>query len=471
MEPRIADYITALPEEANRPDSAQTELAKLLEELAMCPIPTGRVHRAWSLGTLSAKIAAGWMTTFVRGAFAGEKEREREQSEARLRAALTIFGRMGYLRGAVMKVGQLISTYPNLVPKELAEMLANLHFEAPPMHYALLAEHVRHELGGDPDDVFESFETHAFAAASLGQVHRARTKSGDELAVKIQYPGIGRTIQADFRNMSLLLGPMLLGGDRDNLIEQYSYVRDMMLLELDYQSEARFLERARTALADIDDVVVPRVYTDLSTGCVLSMERLEGLHLAEWLDTDPSQEERNRIADLLFRSTSRLFFSERLCWGDPHPGNVMVLNDGRLGLLDFGSCRAFDDHEWRIITLGVYGYRGGDEEFAEAMQVACDLNEKQLADSGRMKYIKDYVSWYWEPMDKPDESFDFTDPAYIQRGMELFGEGSRKRYTRSHPVNLYNARFLYGVRALAHMMRAQIFVGRIYEEELKRAGI
>jgi len=471
MESRIADFVTALPEEATRPVGAQTELAKLVEDLALRPMPTGRVHRAWSLGTLSAKIAAGWMTMWIRGAFANEEERARQSNEARLRAALTIFGRMGYMRGAVMKVGQLISNYPDLVPKELAEMLSHLHFEAPPMHYSLLAEHVRHELKGDPEELFGSFETEAFAAASLGQVHRAQTLAGDKLAVKVQYPGIGRTIQADMRNMSVLLSPMLLGSDRDNLMEQYAYVRDMLLLELDYESEARFLEQAREVLADLPDVVVPRVYSELSTDKVLSMERLEGLHLSEWLDTNPSQEERDRIAALLFQSTSRLFFAGKLCWGDPHPGNIMVLEDGRLGLLDFGSCRSFDEHEWDIVTLGVDGYREGGEKLREAMRFACDLSEKQAADPDRMQYLEDYSLWYWEPMENVDEAFDFTDPAYIQHGMKLFGECSQKRYTRAHPVNLYNARFLYGVRVLAHTMKARCYVGRIFQEEIAHAGL
>jgi len=470
MDTRIANYVAALPEEAFQVDSAQAELAKLLDDLAVRPIPINRVHRAWSLGTLSARIAAGWMATWVRGTFASEEQRIQQKSEARLRAAFAIFGRMGYLRGAVMKVGQVISTYPDLVPKELAEMLSHLHFEAPSMHYALLAEHVRHELGGEPEEVFESFEREAFAAASLGQVHRATTLSGEALAVKVQYPGIARTIEADFRNLSVLCAPMMLGVDRDNLQAQYCYVRDMLLMELDYESEAAFLERAREALRDVDEVVVPRVYREHSTRRVLSMERLEGLHLSEWLATNPSQAERDRIATLLFRATGRLFFSERLCWGDPHPGNIMILDDGRLGLLDFGSCRAFDDEEWSLIELGVAGYREGGEKLMEAMRVSCDLSEKQAADPDRMRYLEEYAMWYWESMCNEEEAFDFTDPEYIQRGMKLFGEASRKRYTRSHPMNLYNARFLYGVRVLAHLMEARVYVGKITSEELARAG-
>lgn len=471
MNTRIADLVASLPEELHEPTSAQAELARVLADLASRPVPTGRVHRAWSLGTLSAKIAAGWMVTWVRGAFAGEEERTRRANEDRMRASLAILGRMGYLRGAVMKVGQILANYPDLVPEQLMNTLALLHFEAPPMHYALLGEHVRHELGAEPEELFASFERKAFAAASLGQVHRARTREGDELAVKIQYPGIGRTIESDFKNLSILAAPMRLGPDGANFAAQMAYMRDMLLLEVDYESEARFLERAREALSEVDDVVIPRVYRDLSTRRILSMERLEGLHLTEWLATDPPQSERDRIGDLLNRATGRLFFSERLCWGDPHPGNLMVLEDGRLGMLDFGSCRSFDGHEWGLITLGVDGYREGGAKLREAMSVGCELSAKQAADPERMRFLEAYALWYWEPMAAGDEAFDFSDPDYIQRGMKLFGETSSRRYTQSHPVNLYNARFLYGVRVLCHLMKARVHAGTITHEELERAGI
>lgn len=470
MNSNIARYVSALPEEATEPNGAQAQLAELLLDLSSKPVPTGRVHRAWSLGTMSAKIGAGWAVERVRSTFAGAEERERRADEARLRAAVAIFGRMGYLRGAVMKVGQLLSSYPDLVPEQLLEMLSRLHFEAPPMHYALISEQLRRELGGEPEELFARFERNAFAAASLGQVHGARAHDGRDLAIKVQYPGIGRTIESDLRNLSVLTAPMRLGADRDNMKAQFAYVRDMLLLEVDYANEAAFLDRARAALAELDDVVVPAVDREFSTNRVLAMERLRGLHLHEWLATSPSQAERDRIGELLFRATGRLFFGERLCWGDPHPGNVMVLDDGRLGLIDFGSCRSFDEYEWYLVQFGIRGYRDKGETLREVIRVSCELSEEQARDEERMAFLEKYVLWYWEPMEH-EGPFDFSDPAYMQRGMEYFGEATRRRYTRSHPMSLYNARFLYGVRALAHAMGARIDAAKSTAEELERAGI
>ncbi len=115
-----------------------------------------------------------------------------------------------------MKVGQTLVNFDDLLPDELVKTLEQLHFEAPPMHYALVREHLHNELGGDPETIFAEFETTAFAAASLGQVHRARLKTGEPVAVKVQYPGIARTIRSDFRNLIAVLTPMRLSKDWQN---------------------------------------------------------------------------------------------------------------------------------------------------------------------------------------------------------------------------------------------------------------
>ena len=475
MNSRISTYAAAVPDELTRPESAHQELAGLTAKLAQRPVPTSSLRRAFSLGTLPARVGAGWVVTWLRGAFAGEEERTRLSNERRLRAGLAVLGRMGHLRGAVMKVGQIITNYPDLVPDEIAEPLACLHFEAPPMHYSLLAESVRKELGSEPEELFAKFDRQAFAAASLGQVHRASTRTGEDVAVKVQYPGIATTIRSDFRNLGLLMSPMRLGTDGANLKEQCTYLRDMLLLEVDYESEADFLDQARAALSDLDEVVVPRPLREYSTKRVLAMEHLEGRHLTEWLADDPPTAERNRVAELLVRATTRLFFAERLCWGDPHPGNVLILNDGRLGLLDFGSCRRFDAEEWHLMELGVHSYRQDGAAIREMMRIASDLSPAQAADEKRMAYLESFARWYWEPM-SPDAAdanglFDFRDPDYLRRGMQLFGEGSRRRYTRAHPVSVYNARFLFGIRALLHQLGAQIPASRINAEELARAGL
>ncbi len=227
--PEIAELIDALPAEAMEPEAPSTPLQDLLQRLSHKPVPIGRFNRLWVLGTLQAKIAAAYLAWWLRGGYASTDKRERTLNETHLKAALKLLGGMSYLRGAVMKVGQIIATHPDVAPEQFADVLGRLHFEAPPMHYSLLREFVRTELGADPEDVFDEFETTAFAAASLGQVHRARLKgSSQQVAVKIQYPNIGRTIRADFANMAAFLTPMRRSSEWGRLKAPFDDVRHLL---------------------------------------------------------------------------------------------------------------------------------------------------------------------------------------------------------------------------------------------------
>ncbi len=156
---------------------------------------------------------------------------------------------------------------------------------------------VHNELGDDPENLFAQFDKRAFAAASLGQVHAARLTSGEEVAVKIQYPGIARTIQSDFRNLFLFMLPARL---RQGLGKHQGPVRRPADRGWSRRPTTSWkpadLEQARPLFRDDDGIVVPRVYPQFSTSRVLTMERLEGVHLTEFLARDPSQEERNEVA-------------------------------------------------------------------------------------------------------------------------------------------------------------------------------
>src|SRR5688572_21394803 len=181
--PTIAQLIEALPE----PDAIDSPPAPALPMpgASMRPVPVGRLRRIGLLGTLQAKIAAAYLFYWVRGWFRGAAEKERMLAETHWRTAARVLDSMGYLRGATMKIGQTLGSFPDIVPDEFVETLEQLHFQAPPMHWSLLREMVYNELGGDPEDLFASFEQRAFAAASLGQVHRGRLKTGQEVAVKV----------------------------------------------------------------------------------------------------------------------------------------------------------------------------------------------------------------------------------------------------------------------------------------------
>ncbi len=461
----VRQLVEALPEGAETELSPHEALHALLGKLATKPVPIGALHRFWSMGSLQAKIALGYLSYWVRSGYATKDENERRLNETHLAAAIKLLTGMSYLRGMMMKIGQALANCPPLVPDQFTKLLGQLHFDAPPMHFSLLREHLRNELGGDPEEVFSTFEERAFAAASLGQVHRATLPSGERVAVKIQYPNIARTIQSDLRNMMLILSPMRLSKDWDNIRWVWEDVRQMLEWETDYEREASFLMRARGLLQEQDKIVVPRVHESFSTKRVLTMEYLEGVHIDQYLARSPSQEERDRYGELLMRTSFHLAQAGRLWYADSHPGNYIFMPDGRLGMIDFGCCREFSDEEWDYYReLTRVAEHPGTEAFRRAIIRTVDLDPDQPQDPDYIALLSEVFLWHNEYL-RCEGKYDFGDAVRFQRGLDLFSQAGKKRYFRSMPVNTWINRQLLGIRALLFRLGARVNVKTIAEEE------
>jgi predicted unusual protein kinase regulating ubiquinone biosynthesis (AarF/ABC1/UbiB family) len=387
--------------------------------------------------------------------------------ETHWRAAVRLLDSMSYLRGAVMKAGQTLANFPDIAPRAFVDTLQQLHFDAPPMHWSLLREMVYNELGDDPEDLFAEFDKQAFAAASLGQVHRARLKTGEEVAVKIQYPGIGRAVQSDFRNFFLFLLPTRLNRDWESTKDQCDDLRRRLEQETDYELEATNLTKARALFRDADGIVVPRVFPQFSTARILTMERLKGLHFNEFVDRGPSQEERNEVARQMLRAWYRLMYAGRMFYADFHPGNFLVLEDGRLGLIDFGFIMPLDDDEWeRFRKIDRPLTTGRREDRIAILKEWSNIGDDE---TDRLQVSDEFAEWCWMSRWHGGD-YDFSDEAEFRRGIDLFLEMVRKRYTRSRPNTPVISRCQFGWRAMLYLLKARIDVRPIAEEEIKVTG-
>jgi predicted unusual protein kinase regulating ubiquinone biosynthesis (AarF/ABC1/UbiB family) len=427
-------------------------------------VPVGSLARLWALTGLHAQIVAAYLVYWIRSGYATRDENERRLNETHLSAAITLLGGMSYLRGIVMKAGQMLASYPDIVPDQFVEVLSKLYFEAPPMHYSLLREQVRNELGNDPEDVFDLFDPRAFAAASLGQVHRARLRDGTEVAVKIQYPNIARTIQTDFRHLMALAMPMRLTRDWDNIRAQWEDIRRTVEAETDYEREASLLERARAVFDENEGIVIPRVHRDFSTRRVLTMDYLNGVHLDAYLASHPSQAERDHYGRLIMLASFRIAHKAKFWYADSNPGNYLFLPDGSLGLIDFGCCREFTEEEWDYYKQVSRAYAPGGTGLREAVMRAADLDPAQPADEAHIRFLEEYSHWFSDYL-LYDGNFDFGDEAFLRRGIELMAEVAKNRYFRSLPVNIWITRQLLGLRALAYRLRARINMKRLFLDE------
>jgi len=468
MDLNLSELLAALPEDesgtpASTGDEARAQLTAILADLALRPTPTASLHRLWTLSELSAQIALAYFAWWVRQWFADAETRDRRLMETNLRVALKMFHRLGYLRGAMTKLGQTAGNLPRILPDEVAATLDRLHFNAPPMHYSLIREVVRNEFGAEPETVFAAFDREAFAAASLGQVHRATLKSGQEVAVKIQYPGIARTIDADFRNLAALLFPLRLGKDWDGQKAHFEEIRRMLNQEVDYQQEAESLRRARALFRPEDGIVAPQVYAEHSTRRVLTTEYIRGLHLDAFLAGNPPQRLRNEFGTKMYVAWYRLYLAY-MSYGDPHSGNYLFLDDGRLGLIDFGCVQNFDAEQRELVRLSDGLAQATPAEFRDFVKRAIGLADNDPDLDVYLHFATESTNWMLETI-RHDGPFDFGDGGHFERGFEWFSRLVRQRRMRGNPMYVYWNRSVFGLMAILYRLRAQVDVNAVIRQE------
>lgn len=466
----VAELIRALPDPVeDAPGAEPCSPFEMPAAWSHRSVPVGWFRRLRVLGTLQAKIGAAYLFHWLRGWFKDAQENQRLLAETHWRTALRVLDSMSYMRGAVMKVGQMLANFPDIAPREFVDALDRLHFSAPPMHWSLIEEMVHRELGDDPDRLFASFERKAFAAASFGQVHRATLKSGQEVVVKIQYPGIARTIRDDFRNLLLFLTPTRLSRDWDNTKEQLDDLRMRLERETDYEQEAATLARVRSLYVEDDGIVVPRVFPELSSSRILTMERVGGVHLDEFLAANPRQETRNAFAEKLIVAWYRMLYAARTINGDVHPGNYLFLDDGRLGIIDFGFMIELDPTIWALMERIDRAITTGRIEDRIAVLKEWSWIGDDSADQDRLRLCERMTEWQWRARSQRGE-FDFSVTADYRYGVDLFFEMLRKRYSRSRACTPAITRQYFGWRAMLYRLGAKIDIARIAEEEVKVTG-
>ena len=415
-------------------------------------LPTGAGRRFARLALAGAGVAGRAALGELRKLGAGAEERRGIDDATREANAEQVFAVLSELRGPFLKLGQVLSQQGHDLPEPWVRRLAALQRSAPPMHGALVRVQIRSALGRPPEELFDVFEREPFAAASLGQVHRAR-RGGEELAVKVQYPGIERAVQSDFALLGRMLRTADPAGRRPELEAALGEVRRHVEQEVDYRQEADALEAFARFLADQEDVRVPRPVRDLSAGRVLTMERLEGMHADDLLRAGASQEERDRQATRLLE----LFFLQTLVLGvfqaDSHPGNFLFLPGGRIGLLDLGCTKRLSpefvrDHR-RAFLLSPDDEPALTELFIRLGLLApgAERFRERLALLLRMQRLD-------SPRYQEDRPFDFADAAPLRELSACLRDDLRAGLV--HPEFVLYMRAKLGLYSLFHQLGARV---------------
>lgn len=298
-------------------------------------IDSGRVGRAAKLSRLA--LSAGKHAIGQR--FRGEEGR----STSGVGLAAEMLETFSELRGVTMKLGQMLSYLDDALPPEARRVLTVLQRDVAPMPWEKMAEVFEASLGKKPEEVFETIETTALAAASIGQVHRATLPGGREVVVKIQYPGIAEAMKSDLQNariFGLMQKTLAFSTDAAAITKE---LEDRFMDECDYRKEAAYQRAYRARFEGHPIVVVPEVHDELVSEKVIVSDYAEGMGFYEWLDTQPSEAELARAADTFFRFYLGSFYLDGLFNCDPHPGNYLFRDDGKIVFLDYGCCRRFTE--------------------------------------------------------------------------------------------------------------------------------
>jgi predicted unusual protein kinase regulating ubiquinone biosynthesis (AarF/ABC1/UbiB family) len=302
-----------------------------------------RVSRGAALARLALRIGGRYVARSPRLIFASVERRKELRHDLAFRSADDVAEELGAMKGVLMKLGQMASYIYEDMPLTFRAAMSRLQHRAPPMTPALAASVINEELGGAPQEVFAQWDELPFAAASIGQVHRAITRDGRAVAVKVQYPGIARSITSDLRNVGLLrriVGAAFPGLDTRSFVDE---VAERLREEVDYVREAESQEMFARYYEGHPVIRVPHVLPELSTPRVLTSELDSGESFDQLL-TWP-QHERDLAAETIHRFVFRSLYRLHAFNGDPHPGNYLFHRGGRVTFLDFGLTKLFTDED------------------------------------------------------------------------------------------------------------------------------
>lgn len=371
-------------------------------------------RRFMKLASMTASIATKTVSNSIRNFNADEEQKNEARSKLFQDIGVQIADTLGEMKGAVMKVGQIASQYKDIFPPEVARAIAKLQRQAPAMPFIEIKQQVERELGKPIDQAFLYFDEQPFAAASIGQVHKATLKNGTEVVVKVQYPGVDEACESDLKQVRLALRLMgVLKVDKKLQDRLFKEIQDSLHEELNYEIEAQNLQVFRTFHQALDSkIIIPKVFTEYSSRRILtlSLEKGESIETASTWDLDIRNEIGRR---LILALGQQIFFLKRFhC--DPHPGNFAFREDGSVIIYDFGGVKTLSNEIITHFKALVRAARKQDIASIEEHLTALDA----LAEKGEFPEEL-YQAWLEVLLRPLMTHYDFAENSAHQDGIKL----------------------------------------------------
>jgi predicted unusual protein kinase regulating ubiquinone biosynthesis (AarF/ABC1/UbiB family) len=417
-------------------------------------IPTTKVERSAKFVKTGIKIGGNYIKHYSKKLF----NPDMDKSELNEDNATDIYKSLSELKGSALKVAQMLSMDKNLLPQAYVDKFTQSQYNAPPLSGPLIVQTFKKYFGKTPDQIYDKFNIRSSNAASIGQVHQAEL-NGKKLAVKIQYPGVGDSISSDLK----LIKPFafrMLGMSEKELDIYMREVEERLLEETDYELEVRRSIEFSEACANLDNIVFPQYYPELSSKRIITMDWLEGKHLREYLATNPSQESRDLIGQALWDFYNFQQHELRAVHADPHPGNFMITTDGKLGAIDFGCIKEMpDDFYYPFFSLTSTNLFDDKEETIKAFRRLEMILPNDTPAQIEFYYtmFKHMISLFAKPY--VTDLFDFGETAFFD---ELFGFGEKvskmPEFKQARGVKhfIYINRTNFGLYNILHELKARV---------------
>ncbi|RKG29421.1 ABC1 kinase family protein [Acinetobacter tianfuensis] len=371
-------------------------------------------RRFMKLASMTASIATKTVSNSIKNLTADEEQKNASRSKLFQDIGVQIADTLGEMKGAVMKVGQIASQYKDIFPPEVARAIGKLQRQAPPMPFSDIKAQVEKELGKPILEIFSSFDETPFAAASIGQVHKATLPNGQQVVVKVQYPSVDEACESDLKQVRLALRLMgVLKIDRKLQDRLFNEIQESLDNELNYEIEAQNLAVARTFHQALDSkIIIPQVFENYSSRHILTLSLEEGDSI-ETASTWP-QETRNELGRRLLRAMGQEIFFLKRFHCDPHPGNFAFRTDGTVIIYDFGGVKTLSNdtvHQFKLLI-----------QAARAQNIAEIENQlsalESLAEKGKFPEAL-YKEWLEVLMRPLTAHYDFAENSAHHDGVEL----------------------------------------------------
>lgn len=380
-------------------------------------IPTTKTQRSAKFVKTGFQIGGNYIKHYSKKLFNPDLDR----AELNEDNATDIYKSLSELKGSALKIAQMLSMDKNMMPKSYVDKFTQSQYNAPPLSGPLIVRTFTKHFGKTPEQIYDKFNTISSNAASIGQVHEAYL-NGNKLAVKIQYPGVADSISSDLK----LVKPFafrLLGMSEKELNTYVKEVEERLLEETDYELEVRRSIQFSEACKNLNNVVFPSYYPELSAKRIITMGWLQGMHLKEFLKTNPSQELRNKIGQALWDFYNFQQHEMRAVHADPHPGNFLITPDEKLGVIDFGCIKELpDDFYYPFFSLVSAGIMNDKAKSMDAFRKLEMIHKTDNPAQVEFYYkaFKEMISLFAKPY--MSDTFDFSQQQFFD---ELYAYGEK----------------------------------------------